>query len=177
MGDYGNRYRPEQFAEKLFKKILFYARENNRAFKEHICDDYHATLFVSFFVIYGIDLVNYFIVNKYGSFNKEISTKLFWLMTERIYRNFPAEEAKMISDCVSVMEDEVMEALKLPFDEGLKNPFYKLALYIPTIIDIRGEYNRLYANQLLFNCLGETFAGIGKMVNENELASKMDLHF
>ena len=105
MGDYGNRYRPEQCAEKLFKKILFYARENNRAFKEHICDDYHATLFVSFFVIYGIDLVNYFIVNKYGSFNKEISTKLFWLMTERIYRNFPAEEAKMISDCVSVMED------------------------------------------------------------------------
>lgn len=169
MGLFSKKYKPEKFTEKMFDAILYYANENDKALKESVCKDYHATLFVTFFMIYGIDLVNYFILNKYGEFNNEISTKLFSLMTDRINNSFPEEEAEMIKDCVSVMEDEIIEALRLPFDDGLNNPFYELALYIPSIIDIRDDYNKLHANQLLFKCLGETFAGIAKLVNENEL--------
>ena len=169
MGNLYEKYNPDQFAEKMFEAVLYYARENDKAFKDNISKNYHATLLVTFFMIYGIDLINYFVVNKYGKFNKQISAKLFSLMTQKIDHSFPAEEAEMIKDCVSVMEDEIIKALAMPFEEGLKNPFYKLALYIPSIIDIREDYNKLYTNQLLFNCLGETFAGIGKLVNEREI--------
>ena len=172
MGMLNEKHSQNQFAEKMFDTILYYARENDKAFKENISNDYHATLLVTFFMIYGIDLVNFFVLNKYGKFNKQISTKLFSLMSEKIDQSFPADEAEMIKDCVSVMEDEIIKALAMPFEEGLKNPFYKLALYIPTIIDIRDNYNKLHANQLLFNCLGQTFAGIGKLVDEQEIVKE-----
>lgn len=169
MGALNSQYYPEQFAEKMFEAVLHYARENDRAFRENICKDYHATLFSTFFMIYGIDLVNFFLLQKQGSFNKEISTRLFELMTDRIDRNFSAREADMIKDCTSVMEDEIIKALSLPFEKGMNNPFYQLAVYLPSIVDIRGDYNRLQANRLLFNCLSETFAGIGKLVDEHEM--------
>lgn len=158
-------YSTEVFASKMFDVVLKYAKENDKAFRENISKDYHATLLATFFMIYGVDLVNYFILNKEGCFNKVISSRLFDLMTERIDGSFPPEEAELIKNCVSVMEDEIIKALALPFDNSLNNPFHRLARYIPTIIDIRGEYNKLYADQLLFNCLSETFAGIGRLVN------------
>lgn len=157
-----------QFAERMFDAVLHYARENDKAFKQNICKDYHATLFGTFFMMYGIDLVNYFILNKNGEFDEAISAKMFSLMTDKIDLSFPDKEAELIKDCASVMEDEIVRALRLPFEDGVHNPFYKLAAYIPSIIDIREDYNQLYANQLLFNCLGETFSGIGKLVNDQE---------
>ncbi len=169
MDAYKKKYLPEEFAEKMFDAIIYYARENDKAFKENISRDYHATLFMTFFLIYGIDLVNYFLINKYGKFNREISNKLFSIMTDKIDYSFPDNEAEMIKDCVSIMEDKIIEALKIPFDDGINNPFRELALYIPNIIDIRDAYDKQYANQLLFNCLGETFTSLGKLVNENEL--------
>ena len=159
-------FNSEMFAEKMFDVVMQYARENDKVFRENISKDYHATLFATFFMIYGIDLINYFILNKEGEFNREISSNLFALMTERIEGSFPPQEADLIKNCVSLMEDEIIKALALPFDETEDNPFSKLARYLPSIIDIRGEYNQQYADQLLFNCLSETFAGIGKLVNK-----------
>ncbi|QOX64299.1 hypothetical protein FRZ06_13575 [Anoxybacterium hadale] len=159
----------EVFASKMFDAVLQYARVNDKAFRENISEDYHATLLASFYMIYGVDLINYFILNRDGQFNKDISSVLFDLMTERIESSFSPEEAEMIKNCVSVMEDEIIKALALPFDHSMNNPFHRLAKYIPTIIDIRGEYNKLYADQLLFNCLSETFAGLGRLVNKQGL--------
>ncbi len=171
MGMSEQRYNPEAFAHDMFEAVLLYARENDKAFRDNIAKDYHATLFVAFFMIYGIDLVNYFLLNKHGQFNKDVSNKLFLLMTDRIEQSFSETEAEMVKDCVSVMEDEIIKALGLPFEEGANNPFFKLARYIPSIIDIRDEYNKLHADQLLFNCLGETFVGIGKLVEQHDWLS------
>ena len=170
MAALNRRYNPQQFADMMFEAVLHYARENDRAFRENISKDYHATLFSTFFMIYGIDLVNFFLLKRQGSFNKEISDRLFELMTHRIDHNFSAREADMIRDCASIMEDEIIKALDLPFEKGMNNPFYKLAVYLPSIIDIRDNYNKLRANQLLFNCLSETFAAIGKLVDESEIS-------
>jgi len=159
----------EVFASKMFDAVLQYAKENDKAFRENISGNYHATLLATFFMIYGVDLINYFVLNRDGRFNKEVSTELFALMTERIEESFPPEEAELIKNCVSVMEDEIIKALALPFDHSQNNPFHRLARYIPTIIDIRGEYNKLYADQLLFNCLSETFAGLGRLVNKQAM--------
>lgn len=160
----------EVFALKMFDAVLHYARENDKAFRDNISQDYHATLLATFYMIYGVDLINYFVLNKEGKFNKAISSELFALMTEKIESSFAPEEADLIKNCVSVMEDEIIKALALPFEQDQNNPFQRLARYIPTIIDIRGEYNKLYADQLLFNCLSETFAGLGRLVNKQMLS-------
>ncbi|MBR0596912.1 hypothetical protein [Sinanaerobacter chloroacetimidivorans] len=173
MGLHNNKHNnnggTEDFAEDMFETILYYAKENNKAFRKNIARDYHVTLFVTFFLIYGIDLVNYFLLNKYGENNKEVSAKLFSLMNERIHYSFSKEEAELLNDCISVMEDKILEALTLPFEDAVNNPFYELSVYIPSIIDIRDHYDKQYANMLLFNCLGETFSGIGKIVAERKL--------
>lgn len=168
MGFFNKKYKPDKFSTKIFDAILYYADENNKLFKANICKDYHATLFATFFIIYGIDVVNYFVFRKYGSYNKEVSTKLFSLFYERISNNFNSEEAEILFECATEIEDVVIEALKLPFEDGLNNPFYELALYLPTVLDIQDEYDPLYANTLLFTCLGEMFSEIGRIVNEKE---------
>lgn len=166
---HSDKYLPEEFAEKMFHAIISYARENDRAFKQNISGNYHSTLFVMFFLIYGIDLVNYFLLNRHGEFNRDISDKLLFLLSEKIDQNFSDQEADAIKSCVSIMEDKIIEALKIPFDDGQNNPFFELAAYIPNIIDIKEDYDERYANQVLFNCLGETFAGLGKLVQQAEL--------
>lgn len=51
MSIFNKKIKPEKFAEKTFEAILYYSNENDKFFKNNVCKNFNATLFI-FFLLY-----------------------------------------------------------------------------------------------------------------------------
>lgn len=90
-------------------------------------------------------------------------------MNERKKNSFSEAEGELFSECIALMQGEIFEALKLAAEDASNSPINKLALYIPTIIDIQDEYDPLNADKALHICLREMSLKLEGIVNENEI--------